>query len=162
MTLTPLRYHPKPCGNRFDGCLSGAPQFGTGLSASRSIRPDAGLCGPGFVPGTPVPPKRIEPQIQGPTRGHEPLPDVTGVDSTPRHLLDVQDVLQEGGHAEHADAAPRFVGQWMQFAPFSALPSLLHFCEVARHLFLEQIQDAANHGIVALEHLLEVIEVIVH
>ena len=50
----------------------------------------------------------------------------------------------------------------MQFAPFTLTPSILHFSEVSRHLLLKQIQNAAHHGIVALEHLLEVIEVVVH
>ena len=78
------------------------------------------------------------------------------------NALDGLDVLEEDGHAQHADAASRFVGQWVEVSPIALAPSLLHVGEVSGHLFLERIQDAADHGIVALEHLLEVIEVVVH
>jgi hypothetical protein len=74
----------------------------------------------------------------------------------------VHDVVEQGLHAEHADAAPRFVGEGMKIPPFPAAPSGLHLIEIARDLFLEGIQNALDHGIVALEHLLEVIEVVVH
>jgi hypothetical protein len=50
----------------------------------------------------------------------------------------------------------------MEIPPFPTTPPGLHLIEIARHLLLEGIQDAAYHGIVALEHLLEVIEVVVH
>ena len=36
-----------------------------------------------------------------------------------------------------------------------------HFGEILRNLLLENIEDAQHHGIIALEHLLEVIEVVV-
>lgn len=53
------------------------------------------------------------------------------------------------------------MGQWVQLTP-PALPAEgQHVREIPRHLCLEHIEDALHHGIIALEHLLEVIEVIV-
>ena len=49
----------------------------------------------------------------------------------------------------------------MQSAPSTRTCELGHFREILRHLLLENIEDAQYHGIVALEHLLEVIEVVV-
>lgn len=132
------------------------------MSTSRTFRSGVSLSVASAILGTSVSSKRLETEIQGLTSGHKPLPDVTRVDPAPRDVFNVQNVLQQGGHAQHADAASRFVGQGMQFAPFTLTPSILHFSEVSRHLLLKQIQNAAHHGIVALEHLLEVIEVVVH
>ena len=81
--------------------------------------------------------------------------------SRPRLMLNDQHLIEETLHAQHADAAFCFVGQRVQFSPCTLGHSVFHLLEVPRHLGLEQIQNAADHGIIALEHLLQVIEVVV-
>ncbi len=75
-------------------------------------------------------------------------------------VFDHEHFLQQALHAQHAYAALGFVRQRMQSTPFTRSGEPRHFREILRHLLLENIEDAQHHGVVALEHLLQVIEVV--
>lgn len=78
-----------------------------------------------------------------------------------RERLHEQHLFEQGVHAEHADAALGLVCKGVQLAPSLFSAQLFHRFEVLRHLFLEYVEDPQDHGVVALEDLLEVIECIV-
>ncbi len=76
-------------------------------------------------------------------------------------MLNQQYLLKQLLHTQHPNAAFGLVSERVQFFPAVLLEQRFHFLEIPRNLGLEKPQNALHHGIIALEHLLQVIEVVV-
>ena len=129
------------------------------MRASRAfVAPFCQLRGPTGA----IPSQGLECQLQrGPSRV-ESRPYVPLILPASGRSFNVQNILQKGLHAQHADTASGLVCEGMEVPPIPISPTRLHFSEILRNLSLEGIQNAVNHGVIALEHLLEVIEVIMY